>query len=72
MFTAQKVSVFGVNLVRIFPPFPRIWTKYGEIRNISLYSILMRKNAGKMRTRITPNTDSFTQWSAPSAHRNHF
>ena len=25
----------------------------------SLYSVRMRKNAGKMRTRITPNTDTF-------------
>ena len=29
------------------------------IRSISPYSVRMRENAGKMRTRITPNTDSF-------------
>ena len=45
------MSVFGVILVRIFPAFFRIRTEYGVIRSI--------KNAGKMRTRITPNTDSF-------------
>ena len=53
--TAQKESVFGVILVHIFPAFSRIRTEYGEIP----YSIRMRENAGKMRTRITPNTDSF-------------
>ena len=30
-----------------------------RIRSISPYSVRMRKNAGKMRTRITPNTDTF-------------
>ena len=39
--------------------FSRIQTEYGEIRSISPYSVRMRKNAGKMRTRITLNTDSF-------------
>ena len=40
--------------------FPRIQTEYGEIlRSISLYSVQMQKNAGKMRSRITPNTDTF-------------
>ena len=57
--TAYKVSVFEVILVRIFPGFSRIWTEYGERRSISLYSVRIWKNAGKMRTRITPNTDSF-------------
>ena len=42
--TAQKVSVFGVILVRIFPAFSRI---------------RMRENAAKMRTRVTPNTNTF-------------
>ena len=28
-------------------------------RNISPYSVRMRKNARKIRTRITPNTDTF-------------
>ena len=45
------MSVFRVILVRIFPAFFRIRTEYGEIRSI--------KNAGKMQTRITTNTDSF-------------
>ena len=57
--TAQKVPVCGFILVRIFPAFSRIWTEYGEIRSISPYSVRMRENAGKMRTRITPNTDTF-------------
>ena len=29
------------------------------MRSISPYSVRMRENAGKMRTRITPNTDTF-------------
>ena len=49
------MSVFGVFLVRIFPAFSRIRTEYG----VSPYSVRMRENAGKMRTRITPNTDTF-------------
>ena len=44
-------------LVRIFPGLSLIRTEYGEIR--SPYSVRVRENAGKMRTRITPNTDSF-------------
>ena len=44
------MSVFGVILVRIFPAFSRILTEY---------SIQMRENAGKMRIRTTPNTDTF-------------
>ena len=39
-WTAWKASVCGVFLVRIF----LIWTKYGEIRSISLYSVQMREN----------------------------
>ena len=35
--------------------FPRIWTEHGEIRTTSPYSVRMRK----MRTKITPNTDTF-------------
>ena len=46
--TAQKVSLFGVILVRIFPAFSRIGTEYREIRSISPYSVRMRKNTGKM------------------------
>ena len=53
------MSVFGVILVRIFPAFSRIRTEYGEILRIFLYSVQMRENAEKMRTRITPNTDTF-------------
>ena len=53
------MSVFGVILVRIFPSFSRIRTAYEETIRISLYSVRMRENAGKMRTRITPNTDTF-------------
>ena len=40
------------------PYFSRIRTEYGEIEYLSVFS----PNAGKcgeMRTRITPNTDSF-------------
>ena len=46
-------------MVQIFPAFSRIRTDYGEIRSISLYSVQMRENTGNMRTRITPNTDTF-------------
>ena len=53
------MSVFGVILVRIFPAFSRIETEYTEILRISPYSVQMQENAGKMRTRITPNTDTF-------------
>ena len=50
---------YGVILVRIFSEFFCIRTEYGEILNISPYSVRIRENAGKIRTRITPNTDSF-------------
>ena len=36
--------------------FSRIWTEYGEIRSISLYSVRMWENADQ---NITPNTDAF-------------
>ena len=39
--------------------FSHIRTEYGEILRISPYSVRMQENAGKMRTRITPNTDTF-------------
>ena len=52
--TAWKVSVFGVILVR----FSRIFPHSDWIR-IDTYSIRMRENAGKMRSRITPNTGNF-------------
>ena len=48
------MSIFGVILVRIFSAFSRI-----RIWNISSYSFRIRENQGKMRTRITPNTDNF-------------
>ena len=41
------------------PHFSLIWTEYGEILPISPYSVQMRENPGKMRTRITPNTNTF-------------
>ena len=53
------MSVFGIILVRNFPAFYSIQTEYGEVLLICPYSIQKRENAGKMRTRITPSTDSF-------------
>ena len=44
--TAQKVSLFGVFLVGIFPAFSRIRTEYGEMRSISPYSVQMREKYG--------------------------
>ena len=37
--------------------FFRIRTEYGEVRSISKYSVGM----GKIRTRVTPNTDTFCE-----------
>ena len=37
----------------------RVWAEYGDILRISPYSVGIRENAGKMRTRITPITDTF-------------
>ena len=54
----KRVFLFGVIQVRILPTFFGIWTECGEIR-ISPYSVRMRENAGKMRIRIIPNTDTF-------------
>ena len=50
-YTAQKVSVFGAILVRIFPHLD--W--------IRKYSVSLRIQSGcsKIRTRITPNTNTF-------------
>ena len=42
-----------------FPHFSRIFPQYREVRSISPHSVWMRENAGKMQTRITPNTDTF-------------
>ena len=62
------MSVFGITLVRIFPAFSRIRTIYGEIRSTSLYSVRMRENAGKMRTRVTLDTDTFYAVKCSSLH----
>ena len=43
------MPVFEVILVHIFPAFSRIRIEYGEIF----------ENARKMRTKITPNMDTF-------------
>ena len=43
------------------PPFSRIRNECGDILRISPCSYRIRENAGKMRTRITPNTTLFTQ-----------
>ena len=59
--TAKKVSEFRVILVRIFSAFSRFQTEYA---GISPYSVRMRQNSGKMRTRITPNTDTFLRSDA--------
>ena len=55
------MSLFGVILVQIFPVFSRIRIECREILLISTYSVSMRENAKKMRTRMTPNTDTFLQ-----------
>ena len=74
IYTAYKVFVLGVILVRIFPSFSRIRTEYGEILRISLDSVRMWENAGKMRTRITPNTGTFYAviWSNICDSQNEF
>ena len=41
------------------PHFPRIFPHSELIRRDSPYSVRMRENAGKVRTRITPNMDTF-------------
>ena len=46
-FAAWKVSVFGVILVHIFQHLDWMWTE------------CIQSECGKMRTRITPNTDTF-------------
>ena len=43
------------------PHFSHIRTEYGAILHISLYSVRMPENEGKVQTRISPNTDTFTQ-----------
>ena len=53
------MPLFGVILVGIFPTFSGIQIEYGDMLCIFPYSVRMRENAGKMRARITPNTDTF-------------
>ena len=49
---AANESVFRVILVRIFPHFGMDVERYGV-------SLCTQFECGKMRTRITPNTDTF-------------
>ena len=51
----KKVRIRCYSGPHFFPHFPAFGL------NTERYG--MRKNAGKMRARITPNTDSFTQWA---------
>ena len=53
------MSVSVVILVRILPTFSGNRIEYGEMLHISPYSLRMRENAGKMRSRVTQNTDTF-------------
>ena len=45
--------------------FSRIWTEYGEILHVFEYGEILplspriQSECGKIRTRITPNTDTF-------------
>ena len=50
------------------PHFSRIWTEYGGIVRISLYPVRMREDAGKMQTRITPNTVFFYEVFLSQTH----
>ena len=43
---------------KVFPAFSSIWIEYREKLSISPYSVRIRENTGKMRTRITPNMDT--------------
>ena len=64
-----RIGSFGVILVDIFPAFSRIRTEYGEILphfpafglNTERYGVSLRiqSECRKMRTRTTPNTDTF-------------
>ena len=42
-----------------WPVISHIRTEYKEMRSISQYSVQMQENAGKMQTRITPNSNTF-------------
>ena len=54
--TLRKMSPFSeLFWSAFFPHFP------ASGRNTEKVSVRMRENAGKMRTRITPNTDTYTQ-----------
>ena len=67
-FTA-KTSSSKQTLHKMYPYQELFWSAFSphfpafglntERYCISPYSVRMRENAGKMRTRITPNTDSF-------------
>ena len=43
---------------KVFPAFSSIRIEYREKLRISPHSVRIRENTGKMRTRITPNTDT--------------
>ena len=49
--TNVKVFVCGVILVRIFPAFSLIRTKYGEILCISPYSVRMRESTEQKKSK---------------------
>ena len=73
IFCSRSRDLFAhwyVGMCQHFPRFTRVLStrnihgvKSVRIRSysglISLYSVQMLENTGKMRTRITPNTDSF-------------
>ena len=50
---------------KMCPCLELFWSACGKILRISPYSVQMRKKAGKMWTRITPNTDAFYAVYAP-------
>ena len=51
--TAGKVSAFGIFIVRIFPHLDQIR------RDTKYLSLRIQSECGKIRTRKTPNTDTF-------------
>ena len=58
----------SVQLWRFFwSMFSRIWTKYGEIRSISPYSVRMRENTDQKKLRIWT---LFLQCMVKKAHSN--
>ena len=64
---AKSVHIQSI-LIRIFPGFSCIRTEYGGRYPVSLRLVRMPKNVGKMRIRITPNTDTFYVDLHPSRH----